>query len=110
MTIDEVACLCPEGFPQLVTSVETVQAERTVRVRLRDGSFLDIFVGKTGPYSYHWQTSAGLYRFNNAPHFDHVETYPHKCTRRGAVLASSARRVAQDDVRAVLRFVGEHMG
>lgn len=110
MTVEELALQCRHGFVGLVSAVSVVHAERTVRVHIRDGSFLDIFVGRTGRYSYHWQASAGPYRFDNAPHFGDLVSHPHHLHMPdGSVVPSPIRGVSAEDVRLVLQFIGERL-
>ena len=52
MTIDEIADFCRKEFA-IVVSADVIREERSLRCHLRDGSYLDIFAGRTGRYSYH---------------------------------------------------------
>jgi hypothetical protein len=52
-----------------------------LRMFLKDGSFVDVWLSAFGKYSYHWQhrhVSGMIYRYNNAPHcrWKHVKTFP----------------------------------
>jgi hypothetical protein len=50
-----------------------------LRIFLKDGSFLDVWISETGKYSYHWEASAQkglIYRHDNAPDFPKVSTHP----------------------------------
>lgn len=113
MTINEVADFCLQQFPELVTSANVIQEERTVRLRLCDASFVDIFIGRTGRYSYHWQKGEERYRFNNAPHYDEfeVEAVPHHLHMPGGseVESSRVRAVSPEDITTVLQFVAQHL-
>lgn len=94
----------------MVNDVQIIQPGRTLRLFLTDGSYLDIFSGRTGRYSYQWQRSDGTYRFNNAPHFNHIETAPHHFHHKdGSVKASPIRGVSEKDVQSVFQFVFSHI-
>lgn len=113
VTVSEVADFCLRQFPDLVVSASIIQEERTVRLVLRDRSFVDVFVGRTGRYSYHWQTGERRYRFNNAPHYDQlsIETAPHHLhTPDGsAIEASVVRAISVEDITRVLQFVAQRL-
>ena len=52
-----------------------------LRLKLFDGSILDIFYSESGKYSYHWERriiTGTVYRFDNAPHpkWKHIKTFP----------------------------------
>ena len=107
MTFEEIASLCMTEFSHVVKSASVFEP-RTNRIRLElvDGSFIDIHQTADGRYSYHWERADGFYRFNNAPHFDHIESTPHHLhIGKERVTGSDVRGVSQDDVRKVLRFV-----
>ncbi|AFM42968.1 hypothetical protein Desaci_4105 [Desulfosporosinus acidiphilus SJ4] len=107
MMIEEIANLCKLEFPSLIEKVEIVDPRRKrIRLTLFDGSYIDIHQNANGRYSYHWECDKGFYRFNNAPHFDDIETAPHHlhiCKLK--VLPSEVRGVTEEDVRKVLKFV-----
>ena len=106
MTVDEVAALCTEEFPEIVDRAYVVDQRRgRIRLDLRDGSYLDIHQGARGGYSYHWQRVTDSVRFNNAPHFYEIESAPHHMHVGNEVKASNVRGVTEDDVRMVLQFV-----
>lgn len=109
MTTDEIADFCHREFA-IVVSTQVTQEEQSLRCYLRDGSYPDIFVGKTGLYSYHWQRATSILRFNNAPHFDSVESAPHHLhSLDGSVKASPVTGVSEEDVRLVFRFIYDHV-
>lgn len=84
-----------------------------MRLVLRDENFVDIFVGRTGRYSYHWQTGERRYRFNNAPHYDGfaIETAPHHLhiPDSSVVEASGVRAISVEDITRVLQFVAQRL-
>lgn len=113
MTPIEVAQYCLDQFPDLVVSAHVLQEERKIRLDLRDGSILDIFVGRSGRYSYHWQRGHERYRFNIAPRYDQITvgTAPHHLHTPGdpGVQPSVARGVSPQDISAVLRFIAQRL-
>jgi hypothetical protein len=61
-----------------------------VRVSLADGSSLharEFFDGNQRHYSFHWQTAEGVMirRWDDAPHYPHLETHPHHVHEDGTV-------------------------
>jgi hypothetical protein len=107
MNVDELANLCKVEFPALIEAVEIVDPRRKrIRLTLFNGSFIDIHQNSNGRYSYHWECNGEFYRFNNAPHFDEIETAPHHLNiNKQEVLPSVVRGVTVEDVRTVLKFV-----
>ena len=106
MTVDEIAAICSAEFPEVVVCAFVADARRgRIRLDLRDGSCLDIHQTSGGGYSYHWQRASDAIRFNNAPHFDHLETAPHHMHVGSEVRPSDIRGVTEEDVRKVLQYV-----
>jgi hypothetical protein len=51
-----------------------------LRIRLKDGSFLDVWLSDEDDYSFQWEQRAvrGLvHRWDNAPDHPDIETFPH---------------------------------
>ena len=51
-----------------------------LRLKLIDNSFIDIWLSNDGDYAYHWEQrrqSGRIYRWDNAPHYPHITTFPH---------------------------------
>lgn len=107
MTLEEIAALCRAEFPHLVREAVLIDPRRNrIRLLLADGTFIDIHQNPNGRYSYHWERESGSFRFNNAPHFDDIETAPHHLHHDdGAVGPSDVSGVTEEDIRQVLRFV-----
>lgn len=112
----ELADLVVAEFPDIVTAVNVMApGEAKLRLFIRDGSHLDIWFNEKGRYSYHWErkgTGMTAYRFNNAPHHPHVETYPHHLheDKPDSVKPSPVRGVSREDVMLVLEFVRQTLG
>lgn len=71
-------------FPDIISSGEFVGGSninpRKARLLLRNGSYLNIWLSAAGDYAYHWEHRAQdgeIHRWDNAPHFPHIKTYPH---------------------------------
>jgi len=106
MTVEEISGICSAEFPEVVVRAFVADPRRgRIRLDLRDGSCLDIHQKKGGGYSYHWQRVSDTIRFNNAPHFDHLETAPHHMHVGAEVQPSDIRGVTEEDVRKVLQYV-----
>ncbi len=57
----------------------TPASPNKLRLRLADGSFLDVWLSMDGDYAFHWERRrqhGTLYRWDNAPHHPHVHTAP----------------------------------
>ncbi len=111
MTLEEVSQVCMEKFPNLVKQIYIQDARRNrIRLILVDDSFLDIHQNPNQRYSYHWQQGDISYRFNNAPHYDQVETTPHHFhDQDNNVHDSPVLGVTPSDITVVLRFVDSHL-
>jgi hypothetical protein len=111
MNFDDLVNLCNIEFSALVEKVEIADPRRKrIRLTLYDGSFIDIHQNANGRYSYHWECNGNFYRFNNAPHFDEIETSPHHLhIGKEKVLPSQVRGVTKEDVIKVFKFVYEKL-
>ncbi len=111
MTEQEITRLCEEAFPNLVERVYVQDPRRNrLRVDLVDGSFIDIHQNPGGRYSVHWQQHGKTYRFNNAPHWDEVETAPHHFHDADhSVHPSPITGITAQDVTTVLQFVSQQI-
>jgi hypothetical protein len=80
-----------------------------LRLALVDNSIIDVFISRSGRYSYHWdRRPAGkttIYRHDNAPHaaWQSVATFPHHFHdgREKNVVAS---HISQEPTKAVREF------
>ena len=92
-------------------------AVKCLRIFLRDGSFVDVWLSFTGKYSYHWEhrhLNGFLYRHDNAPHrrWDRIETFP-KHFHDGSeenVMVSYISDEPREAVREFLRFIRSKLG
>lgn len=99
-------------FGQIVVGIDIVawsqNQVRLVRIKLVDGSYLDIRVTGRGDYSYHWEhrmTDGGIHRWDNAPHHHQVSTHPHHLhdgAEATIVESELPTTSVEDDVRHVL--------
>lgn len=79
-----LAQIATQQFGDIIAAIEVVswsqQHVRVMRLRFVDQSFLDIRLTARGDYSYHWEhrmVDGGIHRWDNAPHHQHIVTYPH---------------------------------
>lgn len=102
-------------FGQIVVGIDIVawsqNQVRLVRIKLVDGSYLDIRVTGRGDYSYHWEhrmTDGGIHRWDNAPHHHQVSTHPHHLhdgAEATIVESELPTTSVEDDVRHVLTAI-----
>ena len=82
-----------------------------VKVNLCDGSMLYIreFIRlNDSKYSYHWQTSNGelILRWDNAPHFQSISTFPHH-VHRGDEVYSSFRVFIDEVLHEIEKYLNQ---
>ncbi len=102
-------------FGQIVVGIDIVawsqNQVRLVRIKLVDGSYLDIRVTSRGDYSYHWEhrmTDGGIHRWDNAPHHHQVSTHPHHLhdgAEATIVESTLPTTSVEDDIRHVLKTI-----
>ena len=88
-----------------------------LRIHIVDGSYLDIWLSKSGKYSYHWEQrhlKGRMYRHDNAPHprWRHVKTFP-KHYHEGSDDRVQESHVPDDPMQAVrtlLTFIRQKLG
>ena len=110
-----ISTIATTEYATLVLSVEVVawsrQKARVIRIRMIDGSFLDVRVTNSGDYSYHWEhrmTDGGIHRWDNAPHHSQVSTHPHHLHdgNEATIVESALPATSVDaDIRYVLSFI-----
>ncbi len=103
--------LARHEFPHLIQSAKlidgTFTAPRKMRITLLDHSFLDVWLSFDGDYAYHWEHRAqdgGLHRWDNAPHFPQIASYPHHC-HEGSESNVIESHIPQENAEAVLRYI-----
>ncbi len=71
------------GYKDIVESAKIIgkrsAGSSKLRVLLKDGSYLDIWISLSGKYSFHWEQRAQrgkIYRHDNAPDFPKIKTHP----------------------------------
>ncbi|MBC8181789.1 hypothetical protein H8E88_11780 [candidate division KSB1 bacterium] len=113
-----IADIAQKSFNDVVNSADflggTPANPDKVRILIKDGSFLDIWLSEEGDYSYHWERrrqSGEIFRWDNAPHHPQINTYPdhfHKYTERNVV---SSKLSSNFDlaVPEVLEFIREYL-
>ena len=81
-----------------------------LRIRLKDGSFLDVWLSDEDDYSFHWEQRAvrGLvHRWDNAPDHPEIETFPHHFHdgKESNVKSSRLNTESIDAFKEVLSFI-----
>lgn len=110
-----ISQIAESEFGQIVVGIDIVawsqNQVRLVRIKLVDGSYLDIRVTGRGDYSYHWEhrmTDGGIHRWDNAPHHHQVSTHPHHLhdgAEATIVESELPTTSVEDDVRHVLTAI-----
>ncbi len=107
--------LAQNEFGDVVTQTKfiggTPISPNKVRLYITDSSFLDIWLSADGDYSYHWERrgqTGEIYRWDNAPHHSHVNTFPdhfHKGDERTVIESnlSPTPRLALHEILAFIR-------
>jgi hypothetical protein len=81
-----------------------------LRIHLKDGSFLDVWLSDEDDYSFHWEQRAvrGLvHRWDNAPDHPDIKTFPHHFHdgKESNVKNSSLNTESIDAFKEVLGFI-----
>ena len=92
----------------------TPASPNKLRLTLTDESFLDVWLSADGDYAYHWEQRrqrGRLYRWDNAPHHPHVDTFPaHLHNGDENTIAESHLNPEPDDaLRQVLHFIHQKL-
>ena len=80
---DKLKAIAESEYEDIVTSTK-ILGKRTLgsaklRIFFKDVTYLDVWIGPSGKYSYHWEQRAQrgtIYRHDNAPDFPRIKTYP----------------------------------
>lgn len=78
----DLQAIASAEYPHLISRSELIGplAAKKLRFTLVDGSILDVWLSRSGKYSFHWERrylDATIYRFDNAPDHPEVATFPH---------------------------------
>jgi len=97
-----------EQYSQIISDYEIIdwESEPTAyrfkaRIVFTDGSFLaikDYLISESRKYAYHWQNKEGnrIIRWDNAPHWKNIDTYPHHRHENSEIFSST--EVTLEDV------------
>jgi len=117
-TYQTLARLALNQFGDIVTGTTfvggTPASPNKLRLILKDNSFLDVWLSADGDYAYHWEQRrqrGQLYRWDNAPHYPHVSTYP-KHLHDGdeqTVIESQLSAVPETALCQVLSFIRQRL-
>jgi hypothetical protein len=79
----QLARLAQAEFGDIVTEVQllggTSSSPNKLRLQIKDGSFLDVWLSLDGDYAYHWECRrqrGQTFRWDNAPHHPRLPTFP----------------------------------
>ena len=80
-----------------------------LRLKIIDGSIVDIFYSVQGKYSYHWERGmidGSIYRHNNAPHkkWRNIKTFP-KHFHNGSEDKGEESYISDDPIIAIEEFL-----
>jgi hypothetical protein len=92
----------------------TPASPNKLRLNLVDESFLDVWLSADGDYAYHWEQRrqrGRLYRWDNAPHHPHVDTFPAHLHDgdENTIVESHLSPKPEDALRQVLNFVHQRL-
>ena len=121
-TYQALACLALDEFGtqglNIVTRATfvggTPASPNKLRLILTDESFLDVWLSADGDYAYHWEQRrqrGRLYRWDNAPHHSHVDTFPAHLHDgdENTIVESHLSPKPEDALRQVLNFVHQRL-
>jgi len=110
----ELQNLAQDEFGDIILGVDfiggTPSSPNKMRLKVIDGSYLDTWLSADGDYAYHWENrrqSGKLFRWDNAPHHPHVESFPDHFHdgEEARVIESSLRFDPDAALRQILEFV-----
>lgn len=100
-----------EEFGDVVAAAEIVawsqQRARVVRIRLNDGSYIDVRTSSAGDYAVHWEhrmVDGWIHRWDNAPHHPEVATHPHH-VHDGQESQVTDSELPHENIAEAFRFV-----
>jgi hypothetical protein len=115
----KLGSIASKDFSDIVDGTEIMGRKSAgsskLRIRLKDGTFIDVWLSSSGKYSYHWEQRAKrglIHRHDNAPDFPDIATFP-KHFHDGneeTVTESRIPEEPEEALREFLKFVKERMG
>lgn len=103
--------LAKQEFSSLIQGTQfidgTFSAPRKARITFHDHSCLDIWLSLEDDYAYHWEHRAqdgGVHRWDNAPHYPQIQTYPHHI-HDGSENKVTESNLPQENAEAALRYI-----
>jgi len=117
-TYRSIARIALAEFGDIVTGATfvggTPASPNKLRLALKDGSFLDVWLSADGDYAYHWEQRrqrGRIHRWDNAPHHPQVETFPdhqHDGDEQ-TIVESHLKAVPEVAIRDVLDFIRQRL-
>ncbi|MFH1774222.1 MAG: DUF6516 family protein [Methanobacteriota archaeon] len=116
---NKLSSIAKDEFSDIVSVTELIGKKSLgsskLRIHLRDGTYIDIWISKGGKYSYHWEQRAKrglIYRHDNAPDFSEISTFP-KHFHDGSQENVKESRISdkpEEAVREFLKFARQKVG
>jgi len=103
--------IAKDEFSDIVSATELIGKKSLgsskLRIYLKDGTYIDVWVSGSGKYSYHWEQRAKrglIYRHDNAPDFPEISTFP-KHFHDGSQENVKESRISDKPEEAVREFL-----
>jgi hypothetical protein len=113
-----LADLASEEFSDIVSGSQMVGGTpadpNKLRLNIKDGSYLDIWLSEDNDYAYHWEhrrQSGMIYRWDNAPHHPEAPTFPNHFHdgEETALKGSELSAESQSALCEVLEFIRQRL-
>ena len=113
-----LADLASDEFSDIVSGSQMIGGTpadpNKLRLNIKDGSYLDIWLSEDNDYAYHWEhrrQSGKIYRWDNAPHHPEVSTFPKHFHdgNESAVTGNALSSDSQTALRDILNFVQQNL-
>lgn len=112
--------IASDEYQEIIEEVEITFSHynraRKLRIKLIDGTFIDIWYSLEGYYSFHWEQSMirnTIYRHDNAPHkkWSYLKTFPRHCHNgtQDSVTESHLSANPEDALREFLNLVRKQL-
>lgn len=118
-TYQKLVTLAHREFADVVNQTSfiggTAASPNKLRITLKDGSFVEVWLSTDGDYAYHWEQRrqrGRLFRWDNAPHHPHAGTFPDHFHDGDEATIRESHLVADpiNALRYVLAFVWGELG
>ena len=117
-TYQRLIDICHREFSDIVEQAQLMRSgsigSTKLRILLKEGSYIDVWLNPKGRYSYHWERRAKtgeIFRHDNAPDFPNMKTFPkhfHNGNEQN-VRESSLSDIPEEALSDFLNFVREKL-